>query len=83
MIRPLWLDKVYEEAMFPSHFWMKGSMYRGDQWDGIPEQHPMQWERMQSYAYHINGVGIYRLGDAVGQTRRALTPLATEIPHTK
>ena len=28
------LDKVYEEAMFPSHFWVKGSMYRGDQWDG-------------------------------------------------
>ena len=24
----------------------------------------MQWENMRSYAYHINGVGIYRLGDA-------------------
>jgi hypothetical protein len=30
---------------------------RGDQWDGIPEQHPMQWELMRTYAYHINGQG--------------------------
>jgi hypothetical protein len=29
VLRPAWLDKVYEEAMFPSHFWVKGSMYRG------------------------------------------------------
>ena len=64
VIRPLWLDNVYQEAMFPGHFWVKGSMYRGDQWDGIPEDHPMQWEIMQPYAYHINGVGLYRLGDA-------------------
>ena len=64
VLQPYWLDKIYEEAMFPSHFWVKGSMYRGDQWDGIPEEHPMQWELMRDYAYHINGVGIYRLGDA-------------------
>lgn len=55
VLRPSWLDKVYEEALFPAHFWIKGSMYRGDRWDGIPEQHPMQWELMRGYAYHING----------------------------
>ena len=51
-VKPLWLERLTEEAAFPRGYWRKG-----------PAQQPRLAHSMVSaHHYHMNSAGLYRLG---------------------
>lgn len=53
-IKPYWLNALVRESLGGDDFWMKGSIYLGDLFDGAGGQ---DW----TWAGHINGNALYRL----------------------
>lgn len=56
-VRANWLNALDASVRWPNQmFWMKGSLYRGNNKGVYSTRHPPQY-------YHINGCSIYNLGD--------------------
>lgn len=56
-VRSNWLNALDASVRWPNQpFWMKGSIYRGNNKGVYATRHPPQY-------YHINGNAIYNLGD--------------------
>jgi len=50
-IRSFWIDKIIRECRDEDTFWIKGSIYRGNEWDKYIDK--------IDFRYHINGNALY------------------------